>query len=37
MKEYDYQLGMRINQLLIQKNLENQVDFSKVAECQDVE
>ncbi|MBX9598638.1 MAG: GTP cyclohydrolase I [Burkholderiales bacterium] len=35
MKEYDHQLGMKIHQLLIQQNLENQVDFTKVAECQD--
>jgi GTP cyclohydrolase I len=35
MKEYDYQLGMKIHQLLIQQNLENQVDFTKVIECRD--
>lgn len=37
MKEYDYQLGMKIHQLLIQQNLENQVDFTKVTECRDSE
>ena len=35
MKEYNHQLGIKIHQLLIQQNLENQVDFTKVAECQD--
>lgn len=35
MKEYDYQLGMKIHQLLVQQNLENQVDFTKVIECRD--
>lgn len=35
MKEYDYQLGMKIHQLLIQQNLENQVDFTKIIECRD--
>ncbi|RTL12398.1 MAG: GTP cyclohydrolase I FolE [Neisseriaceae bacterium] len=37
MKQYDQHLGIKIHQLLIQQNLENQADFAKVAECQENE
>jgi GTP cyclohydrolase I len=35
MQKYDHTLGMKIHQLLVTQNLENSVDFMKVAACQD--